>query len=171
MTRLISALVVTAAVLSAPGSAFGQSDRVSGTVTYRERMALPASAVVEVVLEDVSRADAPPLVLASARLERPGQVPVRFDLGYNRKSIDPARRYAVRAEITSGRTVLFRTNEPVLVRTVNAAVRGGAVTAGGAVSTGVRPSVQAVRAEAPSPSPASPSSRRRPRTGSSIPRS
>ena len=51
MTRLISALVVTAAVLSAPGSAFAQSDRVSGTVSYRERIALPPTAVVEVSLE------------------------------------------------------------------------------------------------------------------------
>ena len=117
MTRLVSALAVTAAVLAAPPAALAQSDRVTGTVTYRERMALPSTAVVEVSLEDVSRADAPPLVLASARFEKPGQVPVRFDLGYNRKSIDPAKRYAVRAEISDGRTVLFRTAEPVLVLT------------------------------------------------------
>lgn len=117
MTRFVSVLAVTTVALGAPITAVAQSDRVSGTVTYRERMALPPTAVVEVMLQDVSRADAPALVLASARVERPGQVPIRFDLGYNRRSIDPARRYAVRAEITDGKRVLFDTAEPVLVLT------------------------------------------------------
>lgn len=117
MTRFVSALAVTAVALATPVTAVAQSDRVSGTVTYRERIALPPTAVVEVMLQDVSRADAPALVLASARFERPGQVPIRFDLGYNRRSIDPARRYAVRAEISDGKRVLFHSAEPVLVLT------------------------------------------------------
>jgi uncharacterized lipoprotein YbaY len=33
---------------------------VTGTATYRERIALPAGAVFEAILEDVSRADARP---------------------------------------------------------------------------------------------------------------
>ncbi|MDH3787302.1 MAG: YbaY family lipoprotein, partial [Xanthomonadales bacterium] len=37
---------------------------VSGTVSYRERMALSDNAVVEISLQDVSRADAPAIEIA-----------------------------------------------------------------------------------------------------------
>ena len=55
---------------------------VSGTATYRERMALPPGAVLEVVLEDVSRADAPAEVIGLARVENPGNPPFRFEIAY-----------------------------------------------------------------------------------------
>ena len=42
---------------------------VSGTATYRERMALPPDAVLEVKLQDVSLADAPAVELGSARID------------------------------------------------------------------------------------------------------
>ena len=39
---------------------------IEGTATYRERMALPKGAVFEATLEDVSRADAPAVVVATS---------------------------------------------------------------------------------------------------------
>jgi putative lipoprotein len=43
------------------------SGQVRGTVTYRERLALPPDAVFEATLEDVSRAYVPAEVLGRAR--------------------------------------------------------------------------------------------------------
>jgi putative lipoprotein len=64
-------LAVAAALLAAmAGPALAQS--IHGTATYRERIALPPTAVFEATLEDVSRTDAPADVIARARLTPAG---------------------------------------------------------------------------------------------------
>lgn len=74
---------------------------LEGTVTYAQRIALPDNAVVDVTLEDISRADAPATVIAQQTIETNGkQVPIEFALQYDPAVIDPAARYAVRARIT-----------------------------------------------------------------------
>lgn len=74
---------------------------VTGTVTYRPRIALPPNAVLEVQLVDVSRADAPAITLASQSIVTGGrQVPIPFELIYNPDPIDPRMTYAVQARIT-----------------------------------------------------------------------
>jgi putative lipoprotein len=89
---------------------------LSGSATYRERMALPPHAVFEATLEDVSRADGPSTVLGRVLWRSPGQVPIRFEIPYTRSIIKQNRRYAVRARITAGDRVLFTTDRayPVL---------------------------------------------------------
>jgi putative lipoprotein len=75
---------------------------LTGTVTCRERIALPPNARVEVRLEDVSQADAPADEVAAETVATNGkQVPIPFELRYPTRSIDPSHRYAVRASITS----------------------------------------------------------------------
>ncbi|MGH7132772.1 MAG: YbaY family lipoprotein [Phycisphaerales bacterium] len=75
-------------------------DKLTGTVTYRQRIALPDDAVVQVRLLDVSRADAPSLVLSEANIETKGwQVPVPFVVHYDPAMIDPRLSYAVDAKI------------------------------------------------------------------------
>jgi len=59
---------------------------ITGSATYRERIALPPGTVFEATLEDVSRADAPAEVVGRVRVEKPGQPPFRFSIAY-----DPAR--------------------------------------------------------------------------------
>jgi heat shock protein HslJ len=49
---------------------------IEGTAAYRERMALPPSAVFEATLEDVSRADARAETIARTRVASPGAAPV-----------------------------------------------------------------------------------------------
>ena len=49
---------------------------ITGTVSYRERIMLTPAAIVTVSLEDVSRADAPAIMVAQHIIEAPGQVPV-----------------------------------------------------------------------------------------------
>jgi len=114
-TRIQLAAVLVATALTA--SLAAQTARVTGTVTYRERMAMPPSAMVEVTLEDVSRADVASTIIASTRIERPGQVPVKFSIEYDPKLVSPSRRYAVRARIIDGPAVLFSSTDTALVLT------------------------------------------------------
>ena len=74
---------------------------VSGTVTYRERVAMPDNAVLTVQLQDVSRSDAPAQRIAEQRIVFAGrQVPLTFDLHYDAARIDPKHTYSVSARIT-----------------------------------------------------------------------
>ncbi len=73
---------------------------ITGTVAYRERIALPVNAVVTVSLEDVSLADAPSKVLATQTFETGGkQVPFAFELNYDSNVIEAKHTYSVRARI------------------------------------------------------------------------
>jgi len=83
---------------------------LTGTVTYRARVALPAGAVVDVRLLDVSRADAPATTLARAEIVTRGeQVPLPFTLRYDSGAIQAGRRYIVQATITIDGRITWRT--------------------------------------------------------------
>jgi uncharacterized lipoprotein YbaY len=56
--------------------------KIEGTATYRERIALPAAAVFEATLEDVSRADAPAQTIANTRVTSPSNPPIAFTIAY-----------------------------------------------------------------------------------------
>lgn len=101
----------TAEVAGAAGGA------VKGTATYRERMALPPGAVFEAILEDVSKADAPGPVIGRARIEKPGNPPIPFEIPYDPSRIDPSHQYAVRARIVSGGKLLFTAEQHYSVPT------------------------------------------------------
>lgn len=73
--------------------------QVTGTVTYRERIALPPGAVVRVTLLDVSLIDQPARVIAEHELRPAGQVPVAFALAFEPREIAKDRRYALHAVI------------------------------------------------------------------------
>ncbi|MCB4769684.1 YbaY family lipoprotein [Ancylobacter sp. Lp-2] len=88
---------------------------LSGTVYYRERIALPPGAIVEVRLLDVSKADAPARTLARTRIRPQGQVPIPYELSVNAARILPGHRYALRASILVGGRIWFTstTHHPV----------------------------------------------------------
>ena len=91
---------------------------IEGTATYRERMALPEGAVLEVELLDISRADAKSEQLAAIRIAPQNQVPIPFTLPYDPAVIDERNRYTVAAKIIHEGRLLFRsaTVHPVLTR-------------------------------------------------------
>ncbi|MGH7726622.1 MAG: YbaY family lipoprotein [Candidatus Eiseniibacteriota bacterium] len=94
-----------------PASTPAASESVTGTVAYRERMALPPDAVVEVSLLDVSRADAPAETVADSTIRAEGrQVPIPFGLSFDPKRIDERHSYVVRATIRSEGRILFTTD-------------------------------------------------------------
>ena len=104
-----------------PGAAIPQpvvSASVTGTVTYRERIALPPNALVRVSLQDISRADAPAIVLGEQlTVSRSRQVPIPFALGYDPDAIKPRLSYAVSARITVEGQVRFASTTATLVIT------------------------------------------------------
>ena len=91
--------------------------QVKGTATYRERIALTPDAVFEATLEDVSKADAPAAVVGSVRIDKPGQIPIRFEIPYDAARIDQSHSYSVRARISVGRQLLFTTDQAYRVLT------------------------------------------------------
>jgi putative lipoprotein len=98
---LIAARVAPAQVMSP----------VRGTATYRERIALPANAVFEATLEDVSRADAQPELIARVQNEQPGNPPIPFVIAFDAGRINPGHSYAVRARILVDDRVWFTTSQ------------------------------------------------------------
>jgi putative lipoprotein len=81
---------------------------VSGTVAYRERMAMPENALLTIQLQDVSLADAPAAIIAEQKITFAGhQVPLSFELHYDPRKIDPKHTYALSARITLGDQLMF----------------------------------------------------------------
>jgi putative lipoprotein len=81
---------------------------VWGTVSYRERMAMPENALLTVQMQDVSLADAPAKVIAEQKIEFAGkQVPLAFELHYDASRIDRKHTYSVSARITVGGRLRF----------------------------------------------------------------
>lgn len=103
-------LLAACATSSPPESSF-----VTGTATYRERMALPPEAVFEASIEDVSRADAPSVIVGSTSVASP-RVPIEFSIPYDIHRIQPNGRYVVRARIMLDGRMIFTTDtvHPVL---------------------------------------------------------
>lgn len=87
-----------------------QAVTITGDITYRERMALPRTAQVEVELQDVSLADAPSRTIARQAFSANGQqVPFAFSLTVDQRRLDDRGRYTVSARITdsSGRLMFI----------------------------------------------------------------
>lgn len=94
---------------------------VSGTVVYRERMALPPDAAIEVKLQDVSGANGTPSTIAQTVFASGGkQVPISFQLSYNPSDINPAHKYQVQANIRVNGKLWFTGVIPYLVITQGA---------------------------------------------------
>jgi uncharacterized lipoprotein YbaY/heat shock protein HslJ/uncharacterized lipoprotein NlpE involved in copper resistance len=89
-----SALAGTAAEMTHASSLA----RIDGVASYREPIALPPGAVFEGTLEDVSRADAPSILIGKTVVDNP-QPPIRFAISFDPADISPERTYAVRARI------------------------------------------------------------------------
>jgi putative lipoprotein len=96
---------------------------LSGTVTYRERMALPPNAEVRVRVWDALEPPASSTV-GETKFIAQGQVPLPFELFYSPELIQSSHTYGARATISVEGVVWFETQTPVPVLT------GGAPTVG-----------------------------------------
>jgi putative lipoprotein len=97
------------ALVEAPPTDMAMSS-VTGTLNYREDLALPAQAVITVQLVDVSQADAPATLISEQSFTSDGQqVPFPFTLAFDPETIEARNTYVVQAEIIVEGEVLFRT--------------------------------------------------------------
>ena len=72
---------------------------LTGTVTYRERIALSPGAYLTVELQDVSLQDVTSTLIVRQVIPNPGQVPISFRIEYAAADIEPQNTYAVQARI------------------------------------------------------------------------
>ena len=109
---LLMIVPLLSGLLSSTG-VFAQSGaQVTGTLTYLPRIALPDDAVVNVQLQEVSRADAPATVLAEQEFVTGGaQVPLPFALDYDPAAIAEQLTYVVRATIRASDGQLLWTTD------------------------------------------------------------
>jgi putative lipoprotein len=105
------------ALLLLASTALAETMHLDTTVTYRERIALPPNAILEVELLDTSRADAPSVRLSLQRFRLTG-VPRTVEIAYDTDLIDERFTYTVAAKIISEGRVIFRSTmaTPVLTR-------------------------------------------------------
>jgi putative lipoprotein len=123
-TRLYAAalalLVLSACGASLPFVTSTDSEPVlKGTVSYRERIALPPDSMLVVSLTDTSPVIVTTRIVAEAVLRVDGkEPPIPFELAYDRARIASDRDYGIRAAIRSGDRILFETSGayPVIIR-------------------------------------------------------
>ena len=84
---------------------------VRGTVTYKERIALTPGARLVVDLRDTSLQDAASELIARQTIEDPGQVPIAFEVEYNRDDIDDRNTYSLQVDIIEADGRLAFTND------------------------------------------------------------
>lgn len=106
----LGALAAGAAALLT-GEALAAPVTLRGEVVYRERIALPRGARIEVQLVDVSRADAPARVLATGQIGKFTGSPVAFILRIDSRKLGRGRRYALQARISDNRGKLMFIND------------------------------------------------------------
>ena len=110
--RLFFALAAATALTVTP--ALAAKIDLPGQVTYRERIALPDLATLEIQLVDQTLPGLPPRLDVKAPIG-PGQVPLSFNLNFDDAIIIPAHSYALIASISAQDRLLFRNFEPYVV--------------------------------------------------------
>lgn len=95
---------------SSPGDVSGDAT-LTGTVSYRERVALPPDAIAEISLIDATIQDKAATVIAKATVKFEGkQVPQPFTLRYDAARIEKKHLYTVRAVIRGSDELLWTTD-------------------------------------------------------------
>ncbi|MCG6888684.1 MAG: YbaY family lipoprotein [Gammaproteobacteria bacterium] len=122
MRICFSSFLLLCAVGSAQGggatsTAAGSESMVTGTLSYRERIALPPDAVVRVQLRDVSLMDVTAKLISEQIIQPEHPVPIPFALPYQADDIDERMTYSVFATIRSGDRLLFVTDRSYRVLT------------------------------------------------------
>ncbi|SFL35192.1 YbaY family lipoprotein [Shimia haliotis] len=120
MKKMVGLVVGCMAIVSA---AAAEMRDLEGSVGYRERIAMPEGALVEVSLQDISLADAPSQELATVVIRPEGQVPVDYRMAYDSAMVRSGHRYAVQAKIIVDGQVAWRTTQVFAALTEDAPER------------------------------------------------
>ena len=95
---------------------------LTGTVTYRQKIAMPSGAEIDAKLVRLPGPGYGERVIAENRFAVPGQVPISFSLTYDPRLLEPGCQYAVQARI------LNRGKAWMIPMTVNHLMEGGRIT-------------------------------------------
>lgn len=97
----LAVLVSACAGIARPTMTGGADNRpaVTGTASYRERIALPPDALIEVSLVDVSLMDVAAKLISRQTIRPEHAPPFAFVLRYDPRDIDERMTYAVQARI------------------------------------------------------------------------
>jgi putative lipoprotein len=94
----------------------GTATQVTGSVMYRERIALTPDAVVQVEVVELTQDGSPGTVIGQQTIKSPAQVPIPFSVDINPQRVRAEGSYAVNVRITDG-TRVFSTAAPIPVLT------------------------------------------------------
>ena len=97
---LVLLAALTGAVLAVPIAAATSS--VTGSITYRERIALTPQAVAIVTIVDTTAAPDAGVVIGQQRIDAPTAVPIDFSVLVDASTIDQTHAYALFATIVDG---------------------------------------------------------------------
>ncbi|HWZ85731.1 MAG TPA: YbaY family lipoprotein [Thermoanaerobaculia bacterium] len=117
--RIAAAFLVCLAAAASAAAEDAADAKITGTVVYRERIALPPDAIVRVRLEVAAAPEKAAKLVAQIAFPAEGrQVPIPFELPYKAADIRPEKRYLVRASVTAGDQTIWasRTPYPVLTK-------------------------------------------------------
>lgn len=89
--------------------AYAKDRILRGTISYRERIALPPHAILEVSIVDTSPADAPVDIIAITQVRTRRRLPIPYRLRIDNKNIRRGRSYALQARILVDGKVWFTT--------------------------------------------------------------
>ncbi len=118
--RTFSRLVrnaAAAALMLAGGTMPADAGRVRGEVYYREKVALPPDATLEVSLYDVSRPGEYGDLIAAVQIRPRGPSPIPFEIFFGDDTVGPDRAYGLRARIVVAGKLLFVSAETPRVLT------------------------------------------------------
>jgi putative lipoprotein len=112
MPRCTAVLWIALTLIALPVSSWAQENalqgRVTGTVSCRERIALPPDAAIDVSLVDASGQHASTKIIGESVFAAAGQqVPISFQVSYNPAGVNPAHTYLLRANITVNGVKMF----------------------------------------------------------------
>jgi len=98
MRGFVGMLVLAVGLFISPSVVMAQMESLSVTVTYRERIALPPGAQLDVQILDVSQAEGPGGAIASQHFVMTA-VPMTVSLTYDPQIVEVGSRYSVLAAI------------------------------------------------------------------------
>lgn len=140
--RATLALVGLVAAMPLAACAAGPQESVSGIITTRHSMVLPADSVLVVRLLDATRGDMAAYTVTEQRLAA-APLPARFDLRYHFGTINPSGTYYVQAQVEQAGRLLLINDQNYSVITRNSPDRNVQVTLVPAAGTVMVPNAAA----------------------------
>lgn len=111
VARAALAFVFALALLAVPGMALAQGTAaVTGTLTYSDRAALPANAVVTVQIADFTSGGAPQVISEQRFTTNGAQPPFRYTITYDPARVNANGRYTIQSNISVDGRQRYTTN-------------------------------------------------------------